>query len=328
VGPVPSNARAGQRVSTADAYLGPALARPNLTVRQRCRVTRVLTTGRRAVGVEASVDGRRPVRLLAGRTTLSAGAIGTPAILQRSGIWGFDRIRALGVDAVADLPGVGENLADHPVVAIWALPRPGACQPGQPLHTVMARVASRYGDLDLGLFLAGSVTGSQVPVISQVLGGRLAASVSAVLLAPDSRGRVYLRNAAPDGRPVIVLRLASARRDVERLMDATRLAWSLVRSSHLAGLLQQVLIWTDRMVADDALLESAVSRFVRPMWHPAGTARMGPVADGMAVVDERCRVHTMTGLQVVDASVMPSIPRATPNLSCMMLAERVAEWMA
>jgi choline dehydrogenase len=76
------------------------------------------------------------------------------------------------------------------------------------------------------------------------------------------------------------------------------------------------------------MLASAIRRFVSPLWHPVGTARMGPGTDPGAVVDERCRVHSVAGLQVVDASVMPSIPRATPNLSCVMLAERVAEWMA
>jgi choline dehydrogenase len=327
VGLVPSNARAGRRVSAADAYLAPALARPNLTVRTGCQVTRVLSRGSRAIGVEVS-DGGSPARVLADRVTLSAGAIGTPAILQRSGIAGAGLARVLGVDAVTDLPGVGENLADHPVLAIWALPRPGVCEPGWPLHTTMARAASSGGELDIGLFLASNVTGSQIPVLSQLLNGRIAASLSAVLLAPVSRGRVYLRDARPDARPVIVLRLAKDAADLARLMEAIRLAWSIVRSSQFATLLTRVLVWTDRMIADDVLLADAIRRFVTPMWHPAGTARMGPATDGLAVVDESCQVHTMTGLRVVDASVMPSIPRATPNLSCMMLAERVAEWMA
>jgi choline dehydrogenase len=328
VGLVPSTARAGRRVSAADAYLTPVLGRPNLTVRQGCQVTRVLTRGRRAVGVEVRAGDTGPARVLAGRVTLSAGAIGTPVILQRSGVGGAGRIRALGVDLVTDLPGVGENLADHPAVAIWALPRPGVGRAGQPLHSVMARVATRGNDPDLGLFLAANVTDSQLPVISQVLGGRLAMAISAVLLSPVSRGRVWLSDPGPDGRPAITLGLASAESDLARLMAATRMAWSVLRSSPLAGLLRQVLIWTDRMIADDDLLAAAIRRFVTPMWHPAGTAKMGAVSDPMAVVDQRCQVHAMTGLQVVDASVMPAIPRATPNLSCMMIAERVARWMA
>jgi len=161
-----------------------------------------------------------------------------------------------------------------------------------------------------------------------MLGGQPGVSVSAVLLDPASRGSVHLPATTPDGHPEIVLRLASHRRDRDRLMTAARTAWSLIRSTELSGQLERVFVWTDRMVGEDALLSSAVSRFVAPLWHPAGTARMGPATDPLAVVDDHCRVHAMTGLNVVDASVMPVVPRATPNLSCMMLAERVAEWMA
>jgi choline dehydrogenase len=327
VGPVPSNTRAGRRVSTADAYLAPARHRRNLTVRERCLATRVIVEGGRAVGVEALADGR-PTRMSAGRVTLCAGGVNTPAILQRSGIGAPDRLRALGIDPVADLPGVGENLADHPAVVIWALPDPGVRHGGGPLHAVMARAASSGSDPDIGLFLASTLSGTEVPVIGRVLGGRAAASVSAVLLAPASRGRVHLRDAAPAAAPAIELRLASARSDVERLMGACRLAWSLVRAGPLAELLDRVLVWTDRMVADDALLESAIARFVAPLWHPAGTARMGPATDPTAVVDQRCEVHGVDALRVVDASVLPSVPRATPNLTCVMLAERVVGWMA
>jgi choline dehydrogenase len=328
VGPVPSSTRSGRRVSTADAYLEPARHRPNLTVRERCQAVRVLLAGGRAVGVEAVLDTGRRVRVAAGRVTLCAGAVNTPVILQRSGIGPAGHLRGLGVDPVADLPGVGENLMDHPAVAIWALPRPDVPAGAGPVHAVMARAASAGVDPDLAVFLATNVTGTDLPVIGQVLAGRTAAAVSAVLLTPVSRGRVLLRDAAPTSPPVITLPVTAARRDVERLVVATRLAWSLLRSRPVAELLDRIYLWTDRMVGDDALLESAINRFAAPMWHPAGTARMGPGTDPAAVVDQRCQVHTVSGLRVVDASVMPSVPRATPNLSCVMLAERVAAWMA
>jgi choline dehydrogenase len=327
VGPVPSNARDGRRVSTADAYLAPARHRPNLTVRQRCHVTKVIVDRGRAAGVEAIVKGS-PTRVPADRVTLCAGAVSTPAILQRSGIGPAGRLRTLDIAPVADLPGVGENLTDHPAVVIWALLDDAVHHGAGPLHSVMARAAGDGADPDIGLFLASTVTGADVPVMGRVLGARPAASVSAVLLTPVSRGRVFLRDAAPTGQPTIQLRLTSARADVERLMTASRLAWSVLRSTPLAGLLERVLVWTDRMIADDALLESAIIRFVTPLWHAAGTARMGPPTDAMAVVDQRCAVHTVPGLHVVDASVMPTLPRGTPNLTCMMLAERVAGWMA
>jgi choline dehydrogenase len=160
------------------------------------------------------------------------------------------------------------------------------------------------------------------------MGGRMGVTVATMLLTPASRGRVFLSDAAPEAKPVIVLRLLSAPEDVERMRHGTRLLWSIMRSSPLADLLERVIIWTDRMVNDDALLNGALQKFVTPMWHPAGTARMGPPSDNMSVVDQHCRVHQVAGMRVVDASVMPSIPSSPMNLSCMMLGERVAEWIA
>jgi choline dehydrogenase len=281
----------------------------------------------RVIGVEA-VAGGRAWRVPAGRVTLAAGGVNTPAILERSGIGATARLRGLGVEPAADLPGVGENLTDHPAVVLWGLPVPGVRAAGGPAHTVMARLATGGADPDLGLILALTRVDPDLPVMGPVLAGRLAAAVSVVLLDPDSRGAVHLRDAAPGSAPEIRLRLAGTGRDVERLAHGTRLAWSLLRSPGLADLLSRVFVWTDRMVADDALLASAVAGHVRPLWHPSGTARMGPAGDPMAVVDERCRVRGVSGLRVVDASVMPSIPRATPHLTCVMLAERVAAWMA
>jgi choline dehydrogenase len=331
VGRVPSMARAGRHMSTVDTHLNAARARPNLSVRTGAPVARVVLTAGRVVGVEVTT-GQQIVHIPATRVTLCAGAINTPLILQRSGLGPADRLASLGIDVVADLPGVGENLSDHAVVAMWFLPRDPGSGDGRaatgPWHEVMARVATGPGPPDLALFLAAGVTGVKIPVIGHVLGDRPAACLSTMLLAPAARGSVRLRDSSPTGRPCIRLALPGTGDDVARLMRGVRLAWSLLRSSPMADLVERVLIWTDRMVADDGLLVSAITRFTAPMWHPAGTARMGPADNNMSVVDEHCRVHTVSGLFVVDASVLPSLPRATPNLTCVMLAERAAEWMA
>lgn len=110
-------------------------------------------------------------------------------------------------------------------------------------------------------------------------------------------------------------------------MNGVRLAWSVVRSAPFAPVVSRTFLWTDRMVDDDALLRRAVANFVSPTWHAAGTARMGTADDPGAVVDERLNVHGVAGLRVADASVMPTIVRAPTNLTCIMLAERAAEWM-
>ncbi|KAA2265767.1 glucose-methanol-choline oxidoreductase [Solihabitans fulvus] len=326
VGPVPANVDAGHRVSTVDTHLAAARDRANLAIWDRCRVRRVLFAGRRAVGVELVRRGRLE-RVRAGRVTLCAGAVNTPAILQLSGLGPANRLIEAGIRIVADLPGVGENLVDHPTMAIWSVLRPGGGAPGRSEHSVMARLAVSGGDPDISVTVANNVAIPDMPGIGAILGDRVCVSVAATLLAPRSRGRVALRAGDPDGPPVIELRLASTQRDVDLLMRGTRFAWSLIRAAPLADLLDRTFVWTDRMVRDDALLASAVPRFVSPMWHPAGTARMGPAGDPLTVVDERCRVRQVEGLRVVDASVMPSAPRATPNLTCIVIAERAAAWM-
>jgi choline dehydrogenase len=327
VGPVPMNSRAGRRMSTADTHLAAARHRPNLTIWDGTWARRVLFSGGRAVGVEVVRHGRH-VRIGAGRVTLSAGAVNTPAILCRSGLGPARRLAAAGLPPLVDLAGVGENLLDHPTIAIWSALRPSAGPPGRSAHSVLARLSvSGEDDPDASITVANNVAIPDMPGVGPVVGDRACVSVAAALLAPASRGRVGPRPDDPDGPPAITLRLASAPDDVDRLMRATRFAWSVVRASPLADLFERTYVWTDRLVHDDALLRAAVPRFVAPMWHAAGTARMGSAGDAGAVVDERCRVYGVEGLRVVDASVMPSMPRGTPNLTCIVIAERAAEWM-
>ena len=314
VGPVPTTTADGRRVSTATAYLDAARDRPNLRIQAGGHVDRVLLDAGRAAGVEVA---GRPVA--ARRVTLSAGALGTPAILLRSGIGDPARCRALGVPPAVHLAGVGEGLADHPAVAIWAVPRPGVACAGLPWHQVMARASSAPGGpVDLQLNLLNHVATDRVPHLRGAVRGP-AVAVSAMLLTPVSRGRV---------RPQIELDLASAPQDARRLADGVRLAWAVLGFPALASRLEHVVAWTETMVQRDDLLERAVRTFVSPTWHPVGTARMGPDGDGGAVVDERLRVRGVPGLHVVDASVMPAIPSAPPNLTCVMIAERASAWLA
>lgn len=325
VGLVPSNTRDGRRMSSALTHLRPVRARAGLSVLKASPVRRVLLDGHRTVGVEVHRHGRLE-RIVGGRVTLCAGAVNTPLILQRSGIGAADRLESAGIRTVVDLPGVGRNLVDHPAVAIWALARPAAAEPGRPWHEVMARLAVAGPDPDVGLFLAGNVATAGLPGVGAASGGRTAMSVSTVLLSPVSRGEVRLADGDPDGAPRIALRLAEAGSDRRRLAEGLRSAWSLLGDLGRAGFTERVLAWTDRMIRDEAMLDSAIARFVCPLWHPVGTARMGPADDPAAVVDQRFQVRGIDGLAVVDASVMPTIPRAPTNLTCMAIAERAAAW--
>lgn len=182
-GPIPANLAGPYRVSAADAYLEPARGRDGLTVLDRCEATRVLVAGGRATGVELVLDGRLH-QVAADRVTLCAGAIGTPLLLQRSGIGAADRSVALGLPVAADLPGVGGNLIDHPLVPVWSAAAPGVCGDDDPWHEAMARVATTGGEADVNLLLVANVRGAAIPGIGAVLGGDAGISVGALLLAP------------------------------------------------------------------------------------------------------------------------------------------------
>ncbi|CAN7256136.1 GMC family oxidoreductase [Pseudoduganella sp. LjRoot289] len=328
VGMVPSNSVDHLRISSALAYLAPARVRANLTIRPACAVHRVLFEGRRAVGVEwTDGDGSRH-SVFGRRITLSAGAINTVAILLRSGVGGRRRCLSLDVPPVADLPGVGENLIDHPAVMLWMTPGPGGGGKAQLAHQVMARAASGPDSgADLNLFALSDFETRTVPMLTELLKSPLANAISVVLTDPASRGKVFLEHAKPGGKPVIELQLGSDPRDIDRLMAGVRLAWKIARAAPMADRTQSIFLWSEAIIGNDSELRSAVQRFINATWHPVGTARMGAADDAMAVVDQRCRVHRVENLRVVDASVMPAIPGAPTNLSCMMLAERAAQWM-
>ncbi|MCX2968958.1 MULTISPECIES: GMC family oxidoreductase [Streptomyces] len=324
VGPVPANALGGERVDASTAYLAQARTRPNLEVRTGARATRVLFEGTRAVGVVVVREGRLTIAR-AKNIVLSAGAIGTPVILQRSGVGDARLSAVLGLTPVVDLPGVGENLADHPSVVIWSLPKPGVCKPGLPWRQIAARTRSGYDDdVDVQLGLLNNVVSTTIPGFVDRLGWPMVVGFSIMLMRPKSRGRVFLEDADPRSAPVIELGLGSESEDVDRLMHGVRTAWRVLRSSAIADELEQTQFWTDSMIGNDIVLRNGVRNIMNPGWHAVGSCRMGPDSDPMAVVDQDCRVHGVENLRVVDASVFPSIPSVPTNLTTLMLAERVA----
>jgi choline dehydrogenase len=326
VGPVPANTMDGERVDAATAYLTEARCLPNLEVRTGCRVIRVLFEGRRAVGAELLRDdgGRSTVR--AGNVVLCAGAVGTPVVLQRSGVGSARLSAALGVTPVADLPGVGENLADHPSVVIWSLPKPGVCKPGLPWRQIAVRMSGGYDDdTDVQVGLLNNVEATTVPGFVDRLGWPMVVGLSVMLMRPESRGRVFAESADPDSPPVIELGMGSVEADVDRLMCGVRRAWGLLRAPGLGDRLERTQFWTDRMIDNEVVLRNGVRNIMNPGWHAVGSARMGPASDPMSVVDQRGRVHGLEGLRVADASVFPSIPSVPTNLTTLMLAERIAD---
>ncbi len=291
----------GQRVSPADAYLVPARHRPNLTVQPGCLVTRLLVRHGRCTGVGYLRDGELAEAHAFGEVIVCAGAVGSAQLLLLSGIGPADQLRALGLDVVADLPGVGENLQDHPIVlACYApgLPLPRSrYNHGEVYAALRSPLAGAWPDLHLfPILLPVAPAGRQPPA-----GGF---ALVAAVVAPDSRG--WVRGVT--GRleaGLAMIRRAAASAAFARVCTAE--AWPGLQARTSAG------------------LREYIRGTVGSYYHPAGTCRIGADTDAGAVVDTELRVRGITGLRVADASVMPVLPNAHPNATVLAIAEKAAD---
>ena len=328
IGPWPMNQRDGLRMSTAIGYLLPARERRNLTIRPNCLVNRVILEGSRAVGVEIASDGATET-IRARRITLSAGAIASPAILLRSGIGPRGDLEALGVVPAVDLPGVGANLIDHPLASVALVPRPGVCEKTQPVVQIGIRHAAPGSDEsnDMQLFMISQADLTEIPAVMALVGSPMIFAVGVALQRPLSRGRLSLLSPDPRLQPRIELNYLDHPEDMRRMVEGIRLAWRVAQWPAIATQAERVAILDEQMVASAEFVQGYLQMAVNTIYHPVGTARMGPEGDRAAVVDQRGRVRGVDGLAVVDASIMPNVPRANTNLTCIMIGERVADWM-
>jgi predicted dehydrogenase (TIGR03970 family) len=328
VGSLPMNRDGLQRVSTARAYLDPARHRPNLTILPHSLVDRVRLSGTRAAGVDLARDGERQT-VHADRVVLSAGAINSPAILLRSGLGPADDLTALGIRPVVNLPGVGKRLWDHPSVPLWLVPHSSDAD----FSTPTFQVAARYTDhgqtdsSDMFLFMASCMDLTAEPALMAELGTPVALSINPVLMKPRAAGRLTLASTDPREQPAIALNYMSHPEDLRRLMAGLRLAWAIAQEPEMTPTLSRVAGMDDSILASDSALAAYVMANVDSFCPAAGTARMGDAGDAQSVVNQRCRVQGVDNLWVVDASVMPTVPSVPPNLTTIMIAERVADWL-
>ncbi len=320
-GPTPRNAREGMRMSTAVTYLAQARSRPNLTLCPDTVVSQVACSGSRATGIRL-VDG---TLVEADRVVLAAGTYASPMILARSGIGPAHELRALGITPVVDLPGVGRNLSDHPLLSVdlptHSSPGPSRFQTHVSFHS---RSADPSGPPDLLLFCAGPFdVGSDQSPSGAVFG------IVAGLMAPRSRGWVRLASTDPSDPPRIHPAHLQDSDDLECMLDAMAEARRIAQSQPVADIVAgpELSPGPSVMADDRAALAGWVRNAVSTYHHPVGTCAMGPEPDNGAVTDARGSVHGIDGLTIADASIMPTIPTATTNLPTIMLAEHIARWL-
>ncbi|MER7701990.1 GMC family oxidoreductase N-terminal domain-containing protein [Kitasatospora sp. NPDC097605] len=332
VGPIPSNRRdARERVSTAMAYLWPAAGRPNLTVVPGALVDRVLIEDGVARGVRILEGGTERV-LTARRTVLAAGAVGSPAILLRSGAGPAGHLAELGIPLRADLPGVGEGLVDQPRIGVFLTPRPGAADESASTGQIVLRSTApapvggteRFNDMYYAMVNHFDLA-HHFPQLRAAAGADGVFGIMAVVRRPHSRGRVTLASADPRTAPHIDLGYLTDRRDLGLFAEAVRTCWQLANSAGIGAHAERVVALDERTVGDDELLREYVETTVDTAFNPAGTLRMGPADDPDAVVDQFGAVRGVSGLHVADASVMPSMVCANTALTTVLIGERIAE---
>jgi len=308
IAPAGLTRRDGRRVSTNDAYLEPARGRSNLEIRGDVLVDRVLIDHNRATGVRTS-DGD----LAARRVVVCAGAIHSPAILLRSGLG-------------AVRPGIGRNLAEHPKV--WAILQlaPGFVDPEE--DTPSTGFVLRWSS---GLAGCGEADLQIIPLNHTDPGAPDVVRVLAAVMEPFSRGVVTLASDDPAVDPRVEFRLLSDSRDAARMRLAAQELFTVLGDEAVRALTSTVTLdesgTTPDDLADDAALDAWLRATVSDYVHACGSCKMGSPDDPSAVVDPNCRFIGVEGLSVVDASVIPVIPRANTHLTAVMIAERAASFL-
>ena len=337
------NQRRGVRWSATKGFLRPAMNRPNLTVMTDALVRRVRLEGKRALGIELLRGGEEAFAAARAETILAAGAIGSPQILQLSGVGPAAALQPHGIPVTHELAGVGENLQDHLQLRMVFKVKNAV--------TLNQRANSLWGKammgLEYALFRTGPLTmpPSQLggfarsdpsqatanveyhvqPLSLDKFGDPLhpfpAFTASVCNLRPTSRGRVTIKSSDPRAHPAIMLNYLATPEDRKVAADALRLTRKIAAQPALAKYEPQEFKPGLDVQTDDQLAKAA-GDIGTTIFHPVGTCKMGLATDRGAVVDSRLRVHGLDRLRVVDASIMPTITSGNTNSPTLMIAER------
>ena len=326
VGPINTDVAQGDRTSTWTGHLRPVADHERLTIVTGAQAVALRTAGGRCTGVEYVRDGARHVAAASREVVLTAGAIDTPRLLLLSGIGPAAHLRAVGIETVLDLPGVGRNLQEHPILGGMCF---AAREPLQELNNNLEG-STAFWRSDPSLAVPDLMYVSvQIPYVSPEIAERFPVPPNAFCIAPGlmtvrSRGFLELTGATPDAPTHIQPNMLAEQGDLDALVTGVEIALELAAQPAFAKLVER------RVAPGEDLSRAALVDFVRqsamPYFHPVGTCAMG-VGDE-AVVDPQLRVRGIDGLRVADASIMPTITSANTNAPTAMIAEKAADLVA
>lgn len=329
----------GARHSAADAFLRPAMQRPNLTVLTNALVERIAVEKGRAQGVVFLALGATQEIHAKKEVILSAGAVSSPHLLLLSGIGPTEELKRAGIEPIHNLPGVGKNLQDHVMVSAgYKCLKPVTLMSAESLPNILNYFVTRKGPLTSNVAEAGIFLqireGSSVPNLQLLFGPAYYAShglrkrsdhcfgFGPTLITPESKGEIMLHSARPHDPPKIHANYLSTEADLRVIVEGVKLSREIAHTKPFEDFRGEEL-----HPGTEAKTEQDIAEFVRreaeTLYHPVGTCKMGKNTD--AVVDDRLRVRGIDGLRVVDASVMPKIIAGNTNAPTIMIAEKAAD---
>ena len=336
--------RDGRRASTAMSYLHPASKRPNLRVITGAEVHNLVLDGKTATGVRYRNNGVMHTIKAGREVLLAAGAIGSPQILELSGIGRGDVLKTAGVDVRHDLPGVGENLQDHYQVRfIYEVTTPDSLNavwnsPWRQFKTGIEYAVTRRGILTVGAGVVGIFAKTRpeldepdiqfhfMPLSAERPGQGLhnfsGVTSSVCVLRPDSRGHQHIVSSDPTAQPSIIANYLATENDRRITLDGMKLARKIAEQPAFKPIVRREYFPGPQVQTEDDFMATAKERGAT-VFHPCGTCKMG--ADPKAVVDQRLKVHGIKGLRVIDASIMPNMISGNTNAPTIMIAEKASD---
>ena len=327
VSPRARNTIDGVRMSMALTYLDLARHRLNLTVRGGVTARRILFQGKRAVGVEAE-SGGEVFTVEADQIVVSSGAIASPQLLMLSGVGPAEHLRSFDIEVVQDLPGVGQNLRDHPAASAIYYATGEKPDVQAPVIQVGLRYTVEGSDLRNDMQLSPMLmTSEHRPAHVVIDEDRNYIGISASLQLALGKGELTLQSTDPHVQPLLNYNYYQEEEDLRRMREAIRLGVRMADQPGFSEILLERIMPTDEELESDEALNDWLRRNSGTSHHVSGTCKMGPDSDPMAVVDQFLNVKGLEGLRVADASVMPDCIRANTNATTIMIGEKLSDYI-